>query len=249
MKTKSIREMGKHKKYNKAVFLGCGSTINDIKDWDKFKGYDVWTSNNWLYHPTFVPDFYHVELKKYDYPIFKERLAEKRHMYKDCVFFFHKDMVYGAFPRGMITYQYKVKRLRTHERRDCNANYQMQKGENISALYCASFTSILEIMYRFGYKDIILFGVELNNAKYFWTDLNQPPGDPDVFDKPYFTKKYGKVHHNTNKERSPDHHHNTAHIAKFIVDFHHKWMRPRGRNLYVGTRKTLLFPALQYVEL
>ena len=83
----SIREIYKHKKSDIAIFLGCGSSINDITEeqWNIIADHDIWTSNNWLYHPI-VPNFYHVEVKSYNKEIWKKRKQEKGTSYKNVVF-------------------------------------------------------------------------------------------------------------------------------------------------------------------
>ena len=58
----------KYKNSDTAVFLGSGQSINNIsmQEWVVInKNCDLWTVNNWVYHPFVVPDFYMVESKWY----------------------------------------------------------------------------------------------------------------------------------------------------------------------------------------
>ena len=59
-----FKKLPEYKKSDYGVFLGCGSSINEItqKEWEIIDSCDTWVSNNFLYH-WFIPDFYHVELK------------------------------------------------------------------------------------------------------------------------------------------------------------------------------------------
>lgn len=72
-----------------AVFLGSCSSINYITDeqWNKLLSFDTWAVNNWVYHPTIVPKFYHLEVKQYhDNDILKRRFEEKWEKYKNTRF-------------------------------------------------------------------------------------------------------------------------------------------------------------------
>lgn len=237
----TILDAFQFKKSNIAIFLGSGSTINDIskKQWKKLKEFDLWTVNNWIYHPEIVPNFYHLELKKYGFEYFKRHMDEKRDKYKDTIFFIQRskknlDDLIGSQSR---TYTYLQDRDRVHERQNVNADFKMSDGDRLNNLYCSSLTSVLVLMYRFGYSSIILFGVELDNSKYFWTGR-----DP----------KYGLVHHQVNKEHEGHKEsdpHNTIHIKDFIIDFNERWMIPNKREILVGTKKTLLYPSLRFVEI
>ena len=85
---RGISEIYKHKKTKTVVFLGCGSSINDIKEdqWDILLDFDTFAVNNWNYHPTIPPKFYSVEVKKYDFDFFVNNLDNKRSLYKDTIF-------------------------------------------------------------------------------------------------------------------------------------------------------------------
>ena len=71
-----LEHISKHKKSDICFILGTGSSINNIseKEWDVISKHDSWTLNNWIYHPFFVPDFYFVQVKNYDYFIVKKKL-------------------------------------------------------------------------------------------------------------------------------------------------------------------------------
>ena len=72
---KKLKEIYKCKGSDVAVFLGSGSSINNItnRQWKTMSKLDTWTVNNWVYHP-FIPKFYHLEIKKYNSELFKNRM-------------------------------------------------------------------------------------------------------------------------------------------------------------------------------
>lgn len=235
-----FEDLKKFKKSETCVFLGSGSSINRItpKQWGWILSQDVWTVNNWVYHPTIVPNFYHIESKWYDYWILHRRFEEKKKRYENCNFIFPdrkyirfrdgsreklSDIVFkGAkkFTYNMIARDPK----RTHEM--FNANYKM-KSNALTKSYDMSVTLLFEMMYRFGYVEITLFGVDLYNSYYFWT------GRPDC----------GEVHHQTNKAhegKDPKLPHATAQIFQFIVDFNHRWMKPNKKEIFIGHEDTTL---------
>ena len=90
----------KHKGSDTAVFLGCGSSINNItqEQWNKIKQFDTWSTNNWAYH-SFVPKFYHLEMRKPNTPARKLhiQLIQKKmehEAYNNTVFVINRDRKY-----------------------------------------------------------------------------------------------------------------------------------------------------------
>lgn len=245
-----LNEIFQHKKSDIAVFLGSGSSINRItsEQWKKIESLDKWTINNWVYHPSIVPDFYHIEVKWYDVLLVKERLQEKRHLYENTNFIFrkgkHVKLENGTYVpvcsvvegfKNVFEYEVII-RGGKYAPIPCNADYKIQK-DILTLSYAVSLPSVIELIYKFGYKCVVFFGVDLLNSYYFWTG-----GDP----------KYGKVHHQTNKEhegKDPNLPHNTVKVKDFIVDFNQRWMIPSGKEFVVGHKDTLLYPELRCVDL
>lgn len=236
---KDFRQLLKLRRTENCVFLGSGSSINNItpEQWQRIKHYDIWTVNNWVYHTSIVPNFYHVEAKWYDYNILKRRFHEKRRLYKDVNFIFPKgksirlkddkrvllsDIVFSNANK----FDYEMQ-PRDHKRTDkvFNANYKI-KGK-LTKSYDMSLTAIFEMLFRFEYQNITTFGIDLYNSYYFWT------GRPEC----------GEVHHQTNKShegKDPEMPHATVKIWQFIVDFNKRWMQPAGREICVGHDDTML---------
>lgn len=247
-KSPIISSLSKHKGSNTCILLGSGPSINNISDshWERLKRHDLWTVNNWVYHPTVVPDFYHVETKWYGYEILKRRFDEKNILYRDCRFIFPwrktitlkdetkhrlKDVVFD----GASKYEYRMQKRdpkRTHKVFSANYNFHPRL---ITKSYDMSLTSVFEMIYRMGYQRIVTFGVDLNNSLYFWT--NRP--------------ECGKVHHQTNKEhegKNPDLPHATHRILHFILDFNSRHMKPHGREICCGHENSALSDYLRILR-
>lgn len=257
MEPKILSLLKPYKKSNTAVFLGCGMSIRDItkEQWDKIKTFDTWAINNFIYHPSFVPNFYHVELKTYDYEIFQRRLKQKKNQYLATKFIFPSKAVmkqYGnkrlaQLVRMPFVFEYDFtprdpKRLKigltaNDFKNTTNTDARYKFNDNlITKSYNISLTCVLEIMYRMGYANIIMFGVDLQNSYYFWTGK-----DPI----------YGEVHHQTNKEhhgKNPELPHNTVIVSGFIKDFGHR-MAQKNAHLFIGHKKTLLYPDVPYKDI
>ena len=196
-----------------------------------------------MYHPFFVPNFYHIEVKHYDYGIVYDRILEKRNLYYDTNFLFQKGKHIKSKPLHMVAgdlphkFDYELVKRDTHRTHPVwNANYLMNSTK-ITKSYDVSLTTLIELMGRFGYKYIVLYGVDLYDSRYFWTGH-----DP----------KYGKVHHQTNKEhehKDPKLPHNTFKIKDFIIDFNKRHLLPNGKEMFVGHTKTLLYPELKCIDI
>lgn len=212
----------KHKKSDYGIFLGCGNTINEItkKQWDIIDKCDVWVSNNFLYHH-YVPDFYHVELKsgKKDWlKLWRQRKAEKGDTYNDVKFIVNADHCGHILPQigdhpMIFGYPRKVWKNNSSAKRDLDYGNHSNN---------ASFTLVLDLLTRMKYKKTILFGVDLRQSTYFWTD------------KPEF----GKTHCNTNKDLPKHAPHTTAsRVPRFVQIINNRWF---NKSLYLGYKKSLL---------
>ncbi len=246
----SLREIYKQKKSDTCVLLGSGPSINFItkEEWDAIRACDIWTLNNWIYHPTIVPDFYHVEAKYYNFPILKRRFNEKRKQYQNVKYLFEKGK--GLRLRdgssallhtvvGDMPYKYEYAMIKRDPRRTdkvFTAKYVMQKSR-LTKSYDMSIAVLLELIYRLGYKHIVIFGIDLYDSTYFWTG-----GNP----------VYGEVHHQWNKQhegKDKNLPHSTHKIKSFIVDFNFRWMVPANREILVGHTRTNLYPDLKHVDI
>jgi hypothetical protein len=245
---KPIKDLFKTKGSNIAILMGCGPSINEITEdiYTKIKKYDIWTLNNFIYHNFIIPNYYYLELKKYNFDNFKQRMEEKRKLYKNVKFIIRnkKSKNINAIGRNhRYVYGYDYTHYRSHDNALANitvpidANYKMS-SDILTKSYDMSLSIILEILYKMEYQWIILIGVDLETSYYFWSDR-----DP----------KWGAVCHYTNKEhegKDPNLPHATANRCEdFVYDFNTRFMKPLNKEIFVGTKNTLLYPKLRYVKI
>ena len=242
-----FEQLHQHIKSHIAVFLGSGSSVNNIteKQWEILKTFDLWGINNWVYHPDIVPHFYHIELKSYDWEIVRDRLEEKWGDYKHCHYVIpvNRDLITRAIshPESSKIYTYRFKprgeHPKYHNNNTIDANYNPSYPALIKS-YDASVTLMMDMLYKFGYQYIILVGVDISDSKYFWTGGSE--------------KVYGKVHHQWNKQhegKSPNAPHNTSHVTDFIVDFNKRHMLPYKREIFIQSKKSALYPRLRHIDI
>ncbi len=142
------------RKKNEAIFLGCGSSINQLNE-KYLDGKDIWSSNCFFLHKTIVPDFYHMEMKEHrSGPITRKVLEEKRDLYKNVNWIVNETRPY----------------LLNAIKPEWYKNIYSYNPNEVRAYCVASFTIILQIMAMMEYEKIYFCGVDLCDSKYFWTD-------------------------------------------------------------------------------
>ena len=252
MSIHDIEELKAYKKSDVCVLLGSGTSINRITDeeWKWIGKQDSWAVNNWVYHPFFVPNFYCIEVKKYNYEIIQRRLIEKKEQYKNTNFIFPKNkqinMADGRVLRlrnvagadnDVRIFEYRIVRVRDPRRthKVFNADYGIPRLGCVKS-YDMSMTVIFELLYKMKYRKIVTWGIDLCDSKYFWGS-----GGPI----------YGEVHHLWNKQhegKAPTAPHATHSIKNFIVDFNERWFRNNKTELYVGHSDTDFYPQIPYIS-
>jgi len=234
METKLIdfRKLVDYKKSDIGIFLGCGSSINDITDeqWAIIDKCDTWTSNNFLYH-WFIPDFYHVELKSERHKwikLWKQRKLLKLSSYDKVKFIVwqdHCDHILPAIGKHPMIFGYPRLTLKR--------NTEFKHVDDMAThSQIASLTLVLDLMYKMKYKKVILFGVDMKHSKYFWTD----------------TDEFGETHCNTNANLPHNKPHTTASkTVDFIMEISKRWF---NNTLYIGSKKSLLYDKkLPYMDI
>lgn len=243
-----IEKLSKYRRADTAVLLGSGSSINRITPevWEKIRLCDTLALNNWVYHPFFVPDFYMIEVKGYDYPIVRRRLEEKQEHYQNCNFIFPaKKMVRqkelppipleSVVPWDSKRFVYRAALRNAKRKGSIDARYRPHPVI-LTKSYDVSITIALELLWRMKYNTIVLYGVDLLDSFYFWSSG---------------ASEYGEVHHLTNKAhegKDPTKPHATAVIKGFITDFSQRWMWGQHRQMYIGDERTLLHPEIPLID-
>jgi hypothetical protein len=194
--------------------------------------------NNWVYHP-FIPKFYHIEVKKYNKDIIKRRIEEKGSAFENTIFVVNKKKPHllDVIGKQNHIYGYISEKINV-KNEPIIPNYKPTTNPNkLTCNLNTSFTTMLELLCRFKYKKVIFFGVDLYNARYFWTDRPE----------------YGETHCRFNKDhlkgRKPDDPHWTAHIKNFVIWFSKKRMSKHGGTFFVGHKDTELYPGLEYIDI
>ena len=236
-------------KQTDTVFLiGSGSSLNEITEdqWSIINSYDNMGVNNIFYHPFFIPKSLHLELKKYDWGIAKERLEEKWELgWKNVNYIFPIERyayISGAIGHEkkakIFTYRYERRRFHPKKHPDTKIDANFNPDKILYKSYDTSVSTIIQMLYLMGYKNIILWGLDMRDSKYFWTDM-----EPEV---------RGLVHDLWNKQREgkdKNTPHNASHLQDYITDFNDKFMKPKRREIFVGHKSTLLYPKLQYIDI
>tara|TARA_Y100000034_G_C6836167_1_gene377889 strand:+ start:44 stop:805 length:762 start_codon:yes stop_codon:yes gene_type:complete len=146
----------KRKKSDEAIFLGSGPSINDL-DEKYLEGKDIWTANGWYFHPTIIPDFWHMEMKEHRCgPTTRKLLSDRRKEYKDVSWVLNSTRPHLLAAVKPEWYE--------------NIFLYDPNDEKIKAPFGASFTIIIQLMFHMGYKKIYFCGVDLYDCRYFWTD-------------------------------------------------------------------------------
>jgi len=237
-----IKEIVEKKKHDVAIFLGSGPSIHNISidQWRQFNDYDTWTVNNFIYHWYTDIDFYHVEVKPYNKDIWKQRKLEHGDRYQYTNFIINKNpkrknILVDIIGKYGNIYEYNMHKINTKKEAIVPV-YKTPK--DLNTLVCnlnSSVTMILELFYRFKYKKVIFFGVDMNNSEYFWSN-----------------GQYGKTHclfnkdHEKGKQASDPH--STSHIKNFILWFSKEKMKEVGGQFYVGHKDTALYPGLEFFD-
>jgi hypothetical protein len=246
------------RKSDTAIFFGCGPSINDITedDWEVLKKYDSWAVNFFLYHTFIVPDFYYRGCGKSDefFEKFKDHWNDKREgPYENTKFITRSDHRNKIKKMNLnevyIVYLYSswkpAKRLVNRLRGQYNFDeFEMAVLEKALEMFKimkdevyfygrATLCFLLVLMYQMGYKEIILYGNDLNSKRYFWSDR----------DRKEIHWEWCKQTKSCKASKKKGRHPNNPSILTFVPWFNKKYMNNR---IFVGSKKTLLFPDVPY---
>ena len=231
------------RKSENIVLLCTGSSLNDTTDeqWKYLLQQDTLAVNNFVYHPWIVPKWNHLEIKSYDFP-YQQRYLDLKWLrgWKSVGYIFpeHRaDYIASCIGHTDVAklYTYKFAKRGDHPKNNPNIKIDADYNPNviIHKSYDASMTSIIQILYMMQYKNIIIIGMDMVDSGYFWSDM-----DIDVHDK------WNKAREGKTKDKP----HNASHLKDFVIDFNNRHMKPKGREIFINTDKTALYPTLRRWE-
>ena len=234
------------KRSDTLFILGSGSTINEITDeqWEVIGKHDSVGLNFWLLH-SFTPSFYvyeeHLDQERND--IFYVNLSRKISEYKHVPIIV-KDVEYKGVSLGKIPDELKKNYYLSTE--IVIPDFDVQKVKKnlrfMLKIYClinkkkihvvpkksGSLSYLMFMAFMMKYKKIVLCGVDLNNNKYFYDDM-------EVL-KP-LNEGHGQHPTNVGNEDNVP--------MELIIDMFNDFAKSYGVEIYCGNKKSALFPRYQ----
>ena len=215
--------------------LGGSETISDIEDWQwaQVAEHDSISMNWWPVHD-FVPTYYYSNYPRDPayFAHYRRILGPRVQAYKDTVFLLSRNRVLrrGLHPRVLPE-------LFSHEATCCFYEYVKpiavpDKREFKRTLYYRGGLSlILDLIYKLGYREIILLGVDLRNSVHFYDHYPEMQWQFETgYSEPVEKKRYQK--HGILLHDIP--------VSDYIYALHDEFLSPQGISLYVGSRVSLL---------
>lgn len=253
------------KRSDTLIVLGTGYSINEIdeKQWRFISRHDTIGMNLWYIH-SYVPTFLNYEPPKYPGPAY-ERWSEIPGLYDNVIFFldarnvpklFHPKYLPEAFPPNPKIYitPCSIKKPFPKTRTLTQDDFRgvPQKFGAPTWLIRGSLSQVIHIGYQMGYQKIILAGVDLNSPRYFmeredygkYSSISLIKGKDVIENYPrswtetvqsgmHVSVHWGGYHA----------------VDTYVPAFNRYVMEPEGRKIYVASKKSLLYPALDYHSL
>lgn len=246
------------------TILGSGYSINFLseKQWEFIKSHDSIGFNRWFYND-FIPTFYHIEhfrLTEDNIPAFNvymKRWKEIKERYRDIIFFVSKShVIKGCHPKyrpelfsddpKIFVYpklfKKHIPKERTIDIKDFH-DFSKNLGDCVYIVR-GSVTSIIHLCYQMGYKKIILAGIDLcdiNGKRYFWY-TDKYPEWMKVSDRPLLIYSSTKVGYHPTTNWADGRYHA---VDTFIPALNQLVFKPEGREIFLMTKDSLLYPALR----
>lgn len=249
-------DVNKYKSSDTLFILGSGSSVNDYgkEEWKHINKHDSIGFNFWFYHP-FVPTYYVFEpaIDEEDAEKFVKNLNYRKEDYMNVPFIMKDVMSHDpkyylehlpseVLENLYLSFDYPIAGD-TNEEFSKSLDLTIDSGafNNYSLEELlrkrASISYLVLLGMAMGYQKIILCGVDLNNSNYFFE--GEGYSSKEYFDYPY-SNLTNKVHLTVDKEI------NKVTIDYVIKELDERVLKPRGTNLYIGSKKSLLYPSLPY---
>lgn len=200
------------KEKSKGIFLGCGSSINQLtqENIDKMhEDFDIWTSNSFMINRDIKPDFYHLEVKAHrNGPLVRRLISEKHNEFKNTKWII--DLTRTHLLNNFEASKYDPANFyfyKKYYRNEDHGKYKPLK-EKLGVSLNASLSLICDAIINMNYEEFYFLGVDMIDSRYFWTD------NPDYSD----VKIEDIIKTCKPDERSPDDVHPTFKMKDFIKE-------------------------------
>jgi hypothetical protein len=234
------------------VFIfGSGYSLNDItpEEWEHIAAHDTFGFNGFYHQDWIDVDFQILRGGIYGelrWRPFAEQVAadlRRTRRLKDAIFLLQGEYVaqftnqligYGILPRASRVFRYRTSRSPGLPERTFRAGIKHETGTLSDAVHCA---------YCLGWKHIVLVGVDLYDARYFWLG----PDETLALDRETATVVVGE--YNNVRNIRYDEMHNTARHG--IVELMGRWndhLAADGVRLSVWNPRSLLAEVLPVYE-
>lgn len=241
------------KKSDTLFILGSGSSINEYSksQWEEIAEGNSVGFNFWLLHD-FIPSFYVYEenLDEKRNNIFYEILESKKDLYAKVPFIV-KDIEYKGLSVGKIPAELKEQIYLSIDLTVGASEEELdlffmkgnqfitrknKNGLNVILKKSGTLSYLIFLAQQMNYKKIVLCGIDLNNSNYF-------------YDKPEYDERYPTPSNYANKEGVHPTNLNiegNIPMEKIIAVIDEQILKPQGIELFVGSKKSALYPIVPY---
>jgi len=234
--------------------LGSGPSINSISEdeWKTIAEHNSIGFNYFLAHP-FVPTFYHMELRHEEIDIFRNCYMARRDAYQNVPFMINYHFIRNYFKReGLDFVRNKlvtVPRTYTEAKQGDVPRIIGFAQSNIAPAddsflihYRGSLCLMISLAVLLGYKKIVLAGVDLNNSTYFYCATRYACEATRLLSDQRCgasAEMEAAAHATADPSFIPS----TITIDRVLHILDENMLRPRGIELYVYNKGSLLHPA------
>ncbi|MEK6477778.1 hypothetical protein WJR50_09600 [Catalinimonas sp. 4WD22] len=245
--------------------LGSGATVNNLstEDWDTVRNFDSLALNFFLAHPH-TPTFLQIELGGPHFSYFKDLYLKKESTFKKVPIiislyeklkefpFHYLDYIKNPFISSPRRFNY----FSENDLREIFSWYEKFKREKDFLFhYRGSLITAISLGTMLNYKRIILLGIDLNSTEYFYD--HPMYHSKEVLNLISYRKAQEKerylaianqleeIHPTANKNWVKE----NMTIDEIIKVYKEEVLDKRNIELYVTNKKSLLYPALDYIDI
>jgi len=248
-----LNTLGEKKDSDTLAILGSGDSINELDDDDYsfLSSIDTIALNWWGVYHDFAPDFYKFELGKSIKNKWINKINKKSGEYKNTIFIYEPERMFIEGENAAETILELSEPVRNNIVDIRIIQYYLSNNkkfknsllpylfpitlQNRIVHYRGSLSQAIALAYLLNYDNIILFGVDLNDSDYFFSD------HPDSHKTTDQGKNKEELHSTANSDQ-------THGIHKYILYIRNEVFSPEGISLFIGSKESLLHPELSYYQ-